>query len=451
MESLLHALAHVARIFGCPPPELANAPLPAASPPAVRIALPPSGEAFFIPGEHFPDVPPVVLIRWIAGETLEILPMRWSNDGSDAERLVGALREHIEPSGKYNALWGEDPRRPMTHDPEVAARAGWRRVLTGRSAPPPLRQTVASRIGSSLSEALGETRVLLFGLGSVGSYVAEQLVRTGLGAISLVDFDDVEAHNLSRTPYDLRDVGLPKASALTRRLLSISPGLGIESHPLPMQRLGGALLRDLFARASVVIAATDDPTAQAIANACAFHADRPALYIGLYAGAKGGEVSLSVPGLTPCFKCQTGARRALPADTRPERDYGTGRLQGEVALGCDIHHVASAAVHMCCALVAALRGVAGPLEQFFKGAIVGQKHLMTMGMVPDFWFYDQVLADVPGQYAFQSIWLTSESAADCSVCGPDKRADDPFESVATPINAGSLRNKLRKKAEDGEH
>jgi len=65
--------------------------------------------------------------------------------------------------------------------------------------------------------------VTLFGLG-VGSRVAEQLVRKGIGALDLVDHDIVAPSNLSRTFYFPEDIGEHKAFALARNLRRIAVG-----------------------------------------------------------------------------------------------------------------------------------------------------------------------------------------------------------------------------------
>ena len=66
------------------------------------------------------------------------------------------------------------------------------------------------RIEPTVVDILAASQVLVVGLGSVGSYMSEQLVRSGLGAVTLIDHDEVEPCNLSRTVFTgftLRDVG----------------------------------------------------------------------------------------------------------------------------------------------------------------------------------------------------------------------------------------------------
>lgn len=79
-------------------------------------------------------------------------------------------------------------------------------------------------LGQQGVERLGRARVILFGVGGVGSWCAEALVRTGLTHLTLVDFDTVAPSNINRQlPATSSTVGLPKVEAMRRRLLDINP------------------------------------------------------------------------------------------------------------------------------------------------------------------------------------------------------------------------------------
>ena len=67
-------------------------------------------------------------------------------------------------------------------------------------------------------------RVILLGVGGVGSWCAEALVRSGLGHLTLVDPDRVDITNINRQlPATTRTVGRPKVEVLKERLLEINP------------------------------------------------------------------------------------------------------------------------------------------------------------------------------------------------------------------------------------
>ena len=71
---------------------------------------------------------------------------------------------------------------------------------------------------------LGKARVILFGVGGVGGWCAESLVRSGIGHLTIVDPDCVDVTNINRQlPATSSTVGHPKVEVLRERLLDISP------------------------------------------------------------------------------------------------------------------------------------------------------------------------------------------------------------------------------------
>jgi tRNA A37 threonylcarbamoyladenosine dehydratase len=94
----------------------------------------------------------------------------------------------------------------------------------------PLFQRLSLLTGAEALAALSRTRALVFGLGGVGSWCAEALVRSGVGNIVLVDSDRVCVTNINRqVQATTRTVGLSKAEALAVRLREINPGCTVEA------------------------------------------------------------------------------------------------------------------------------------------------------------------------------------------------------------------------------
>lgn len=88
-------------------------------------------------------------------------------------------------------------------------------------------------LGEKAMETLRNTRVIIFGVGGVGSYAAEALIRTGLTHLTIVDGDTVQPSNLNRQlPATRTTMGLPKVEALKARLLEINPEAKIEALPI---------------------------------------------------------------------------------------------------------------------------------------------------------------------------------------------------------------------------
>ncbi len=79
-------------------------------------------------------------------------------------------------------------------------------------------------LGADGLRKLTNARVILLGVGGVGSWCAEALVRSGLGHLTLVDPDRVDITNINRQlPATTRTVGRPKVEVLKERLLEINP------------------------------------------------------------------------------------------------------------------------------------------------------------------------------------------------------------------------------------
>ena len=85
--------------------------------------------------------------------------------------------------------------------------------------------------GASNMEKLFASRVIVFGLGGVGSYVAEALSRSGVGALDLVDDDRICLTNLNRQLYALHStIGRRKVDVASERIHDINPQCKVSTH-----------------------------------------------------------------------------------------------------------------------------------------------------------------------------------------------------------------------------
>jgi len=79
-------------------------------------------------------------------------------------------------------------------------------------------------IGSEGIKRLKDSRVAIFGVGGVGGYVCEALVRSGVGSFDIIDSDTVSVSNLNRQIIALSStVGRPKVEVMKERMLDIAP------------------------------------------------------------------------------------------------------------------------------------------------------------------------------------------------------------------------------------
>ena len=86
-------------------------------------------------------------------------------------------------------------------------------------------------LGNEGIEKLAKSRVAIFGIGGVGGYVVEALVRSGLGAIDIIDDDKVCITNLNRQLFATRKtVGKPKVDVAKERILDINPDVDVKTY-----------------------------------------------------------------------------------------------------------------------------------------------------------------------------------------------------------------------------
>ena len=86
-------------------------------------------------------------------------------------------------------------------------------------------------IGKENLEKLKKSKVAVFGIGGVGSFVVEGLARAGIGNLILVDLDIIDITNINRQIHSLHStIGKPKIEVMRDRVLDINPNANVEIH-----------------------------------------------------------------------------------------------------------------------------------------------------------------------------------------------------------------------------
>ena len=81
-------------------------------------------------------------------------------------------------------------------------------------------------VGEDGIEKLKNSNVIIFGVGGVGSFAAEAIVRAGVGNLTIVDFDEVDITNINRQLPALHStVGKSKVEVMKDRILDINPNI----------------------------------------------------------------------------------------------------------------------------------------------------------------------------------------------------------------------------------
>ena len=163
------------------------------------------------------------------------------------------------------------------------------------------RHILLDDLGIEGQERLLASHALVIGAGGLGSPVALYLGSAGVGRITLVDHDTVDATNLQRQiAHTLDRIGLPKAESARTAIAAINPDPQVTAL---LQRADAALLDQLLPTADVVLDCTDNfSTRHAINRACVRH--RKPLVSGA-AIRMDGQLSVYDPreAASPCYAC----------------------------------------------------------------------------------------------------------------------------------------------------
>jgi len=147
-------------------------------------------------------------------------------------------------------------------------------------------------------EKLLASRVLIVGLGGLGSPVAMYLAASGVGNLVLVDHDRVDLTNLQRQIVHATErVGQDKTTSAAQGLAALNPGVRVTTIN---QKLEGAALEEQVQQVDAVVDTTDNFASRFAINAACMRAGKP-----LVSGAVvrfEGQVAVFPPG-GPCYRC----------------------------------------------------------------------------------------------------------------------------------------------------
>jgi sulfur carrier protein ThiS adenylyltransferase len=183
------------------------------------------------------------------------------------------------------------------------------------------RQILLDDIAIEGQQKLLASRVLIIGLGGLGSPAALYLAGAGVGTLVLADDDTVHISNLQRQIlFTEADIHQPKADVTRQRLSQLNPDIQLIALN---QRLHAEVLHQQVQRAHVVLDCTDTMASrQAINAACVEHGTP---LITASAVGFGGQLMVVAPPLTHgCYRC------LWPDVHEPERNCRTAGIVGPV-------------------------------------------------------------------------------------------------------------------------
>lgn len=181
------------------------------------------------------------------------------------------------------------------------ASEGTRRVVSDEQLLRYSRQIFLPEIDVEGQNRLLSSKVVVFGMGGLGSPVCMYLAASGVGELILVDPDRVELSNLQRQIVHMNDaLGQPKVDSAKRTLTALNPDVRISCY---QRTLDGTELDEVVARGDVVVDGTDNFDARFAINAACVRVGKPLVSAAVV--RLEGQVSvfrLDRPD-APCYAC----------------------------------------------------------------------------------------------------------------------------------------------------
>ncbi|HXR87754.1 MAG TPA: molybdopterin-synthase adenylyltransferase MoeB [Stellaceae bacterium] len=188
------------------------------------------------------------------------------------------------------------------------------------------RHLVLDEVGEEGQQKLLQSRVLVIGAGGLGSPLLLYLAAAGVGALGIVDNDEVDLSNLQRQIVHVTEsIGAPKVESARRTLAHINPEVKIESHALRLDESNAASLVEQY---DLVADGSDNFATRYLLNDVCYRLKKP--LIGAALSPFDGQLSTFKAYLGPphpCYRCLF--REPPPPDSVPRCE--TAGILGAIA------------------------------------------------------------------------------------------------------------------------
>jgi molybdopterin/thiamine biosynthesis adenylyltransferase len=168
-------------------------------------------------------------------------------------------------------------------------------------------------IGEETWEALQNAKILIVGLGGLGSFVATELAYLGAKNLTLVDYDKVSASNLNRQIlYTPQDVGKSKALVAVRKIKEINPDINVQAFDTKVTPSSASYL---VRNADIVVDCSDNFETKKLLNKVCHHLKKTLISGGV---SKWEGWVATFPFFkedTPCLEC------LFPGDLETLKDF----------------------------------------------------------------------------------------------------------------------------------
>ncbi|UCE13288.1 MAG: HesA/MoeB/ThiF family protein [Candidatus Heimdallarchaeota archaeon] len=162
------------------------------------------------------------------------------------------------------------------------------------------RQITLADFGEGGQSKIKQSRILVVGLGGLGTFSSLLLAEIGVGYLRIVDRDIVEQTNLHRTPlYTIADLDRAKVEVAGDRLKKLNPSMTVDTHAC---HVGSSNIDDLIDGIDIVIDALDNFETRRIINQACVRNGIPFIFCGV--SVRSGNITVFNLGKeSPCLSC----------------------------------------------------------------------------------------------------------------------------------------------------
>lgn len=195
-----------------------------------------------------------------------------------------------------------------------------------------LKLDVFSRnVGILESDIMLSKKAVLIGCGSVGSLVALELAKSGVGSFMLIDSDVFGYHNICRHQCGMLDVGRYKTEALKDRILLINPYANVITFNTTIQQTPLAALSDFCDEDTIFIGGADNREGDLYANNLAIESHSAFMSIGCWERAFAGEIFYCLPEGMPTYNDLMAGVGTMSGRVNQNRKFYTTETELEKA------------------------------------------------------------------------------------------------------------------------
>ncbi len=272
------------------------------------------------PGSQLPSERELMAIMEVSRSTIrEALRSLEQSTLIESRPGVGWFVKEISQSNiaKVHELARDDRVSPISKESikSLESLSGPRRLPTAPEKPLRIPNLSKDRLGTFNfiswwdRDKVENAKILVVGAGALGNEVIKNLVLMGVGNIFIIDFDTIEAANLSRSPlFRENDSGRKKAEVAAARAKELNPNIQVQYlHGDVTSQIGLGVIR----RMDVIIACLDNREARLSVNRYAYWMNKP--WVDGAIQELLGLIRVFVPGQGACFECTLNemARQSL--------------------------------------------------------------------------------------------------------------------------------------------